>query len=507
MNKGKICISVCAETAEALFGLIKRAEDLADVIEIRLDCLLKDQIIETIKSLQSEKPILLTYRPIEQGGRVKIEKQERIEFWNGLSADGSLDKRNFWIDCEFDLKSEVSDIAIQKLISFHDFSGVPYNIEQTIEDLTENGSITKIAFQADDITDTIAIWKLLEKSKLENREMIPIAMGESGKWTRILGLAHGAFMTYAALDSGKETAPGQVSAEDLIKVYRAKELNEKTDIYGIIAGNTSYSMSPYIHNAAFNFHKLNSVFIPLQVKDLGEFLRRMVFPETREVGLNFKGFAVTNPHKQEIIKYLDEIDESARSIGAVNTIKIIDGRLCGYNTDANGFITPLKDFIGDLRGKNIAVIGTGGAARACVYALMKEGANVNVFGRNLSSAIALANEFNAAGDDISNLKLLRSDFEIVVNTTPLGTIGEYENQTLLDSGKMKDLRLAYDLVYNPFETRFLREAKTAGVATIGGFEMLIAQALEQSKIWTGKVPPKKEMRRAALDKLQKRQER
>ena len=218
------------------------------------------------------------------------------------------------------------------------------------------------------------------KSKISERtqQIIPIAMGESGKWTRILGLAHGAFMTYAALDTGKETAPGQVSAKDLIEVYRAKELDENTEVYGIIGGNTSYSMSPYIHNAAFKFHKLNAVFVPLQMQNLDEFIKRMVRAETREIDLNFKGFAVTIPHKQNIIKHLDYLDDSAKKIGAVNTVKIENGKLYGYNTDAHGFIEPLKNAYGNLKNTKVAILGAGGAARACIYALKKEGAEVTL---------------------------------------------------------------------------------------------------------------------------------
>src|SRR5262249_54836428 len=156
---------------------------------------------------------------------------------------------------------------------------------------------------------------------------------------RILGLAHGAYLTYASLESGSETAPGQISAEDMKNVFRVKELDESTDVYGIIAGDTSYTMSPYVHNAAFKAAGVNAVFVPLQVSDLDEFIRRMVRPETREIELNFKGFSVTNPHKQAIVRHLDFLYETARNTGAVNTISIENGKLYGHNTDADGFLS------------------------------------------------------------------------------------------------------------------------------------------------------------------------
>ena len=307
-------------------------------------------------------------------------------------------------------------------------------------------------------------------------------------------------MTYASLDAGQETAPGQVSAKDLIEVYRVKELDEQTEIYGIIGGNTSYSMSPFIHNAAFKFHNLNSVFVPLQVQDLDEFLRRMVKQETREIELNFKGFSVTIPHKQSIIKHLDYLDETAKTIGAVNTVKIVDGKLHGYNTDADGFIEPLKTTYGELKDVKVAILGNGGAARACIYALKKENADVTIFARNLAKAETLANEFQVELQELSKTNF--NDFDIVVNATPLGTKGILETETPAVAEQIAQVKLVYELVYNPFETKFLQEAKSVFVPTIGGMAMLIAQAMKQSEIWTGKDAPMKEMSQAALKRLQ-----
>ncbi|CAN5350127.1 shikimate dehydrogenase [soil metagenome] len=516
MNKGKICISVCAETVEDLITQIKRAEDLADVIEIRFDCLKEGEIDKLWINLsqfrnQYDGKILATFRPKNkgQGGNRELTSKDRIEFWNGCVFE-FVD----WADLEFDIGSTSYDFLYKAIIhSFHAFGVVPndYNLDLMFSKLSDllainfsikNLDILKIAIRTDDITDTISIWKLLERAKNENRQIIPIAMGEAGKWTRILGLAYGAFMTYASLDTGHETAPGQISAKDLIEVYRAKELDETTDIYGILGSNTSVSLSPYIHNAAFKYHALNAVFVPLQVHNLDEFMRRMVKRETREIELNFKGFSVTIPHKQTIIKHLDYIDETAKSIGAVNTVKIVDGKLYGYNTDAQGFIEPLLNSYGDLSGAKVSVLGAGGAARACVYALKQNDADVTIFARDLIKAKDLAEDFGVSFADfkfqISNFK----DFDILVNATPLGMKGKAEGETPIFAEQLKGLHLVYDLVYIPFQTRLMTEADTAEVPKIGGFAMLVAQAMEQQKIWTGFDAPMKEMSQAALKRLQ-----
>lgn len=529
MNKGKICVSVCAETADELIEQIKRAEKLADVIEIRFDCLEEsefDSALEVISALNFKKPFLATFRPKNElaeffFGKVldneflekkKFAFRERINSWNKI-----LSLRNTeFLDFEDDLfvGFMMSDIfendILQKhkiIFSYHNFEGVSDNLNQTYNDFSSaeefnvKCDVVKIAAQAEDIIDSIAIWKLLEKAKSENKQIIPIAMGEAGKWTRILGLAHGAFMIYAAIESGSETAPGQISARDLIETYRVKELDEQTEVYGIIGGNTSYSMSPYMHNAAFKFHKLNAVFVPFQVKNLDEFVKRFVRRETREIELNLKGFSVTIPHKQAIIKHLDFVDETARKIGAVNTVKIIGDKLYGYNTDARGFVEPLKNVYGDLKGTKVAVVGNGGAARACVYALRREGANVTIYTRDTEKAKSLADEFDVS---LAELKSETSDFnsfDVVVNATPLGTIGELQNETPATAAQIKNVHLVYDLIYNPFETRLLREAKSVGVPTVGGLAMLVAQAMEQFVIWTTLDTPMKEMSRAALRNL------
>jgi 3-dehydroquinate dehydratase / shikimate dehydrogenase len=493
----KICVSVCAKTAVDLIEQTKRAEEFADVIEIRFDCLDDEEIIKVLESKGSKKlDEIVTYRPKEQGGQKPLSSEDRANFWNGeifkKSFFGLISTTPFcdFADLELDiLEKNLTFSRFQTICSYHDFVSSPENISEIYERILNTDSeIIKIAVQANDITDTIPIWKLLKRAKSENKEFIPIAMGEAGKWTRILGLAHGAFMTYASLDSGSETAPGQISAKDLHEVYRVKELDKDTEVYGILGSNTSVSMSPYMHNAAFKFHGLNSVFVPLQVIDLDEFIRRMVKPETREIELNFCGFSVTMPHKQCIIKHLDFIDETAKAIGAVNTVKIIDGKLHGFNTDAKGFIDPLLNSYGDLKDANVAVFGAGGASKACVYALEKEGAKVTIFGRS---------EMENGKWKMENL----GRFDIVVNATPIGMKGKFEGETLVVAEQIENVKLVYDLVYNPFQTQLMNEADKAHVPKIGGIAMLIAQAMEQQKIWTGKGAPMKEMSREILARL------
>lgn len=502
MNNGKICVSVCAETSEELVKKIRQAEVSADVVEIRFDCLNPEEIEKVLHLISDKrfcsKDLLVTFRIKPQGGKREISDSERDFFWKKVPNHVQVDFEDDFIK-KFDPKKYALKICSQ-----HDFEKVPENLLEIYQNLkATNADVVKIAVQTHDLTDTIAIWKLLRTAKQENQKIIPIAMGESGKWTRIMGLSHGALMTYASLDSANETAPGQVSAKDLEEVYRARQLDENTQIYGVLGNNTSVSMSPYIHNETFKFHQLNAVFLPLQVQNIDSFIARMVKPETREIALNFGGFAVTIPHKETVIKHLDGIDDSARTIGAVNTVKIENGKLYGYNTDAHGFIEPLLNSYGDLKDAEIAVLGAGGAARACVYALKQHGANVTIFARDSRKSAALAAEFGVSHREffVADKKFSFGDYDILVNTTPLGMKGKAEGETPAFADQLHGLHLVYDLIYTPFQTKLLQEADIAEVPKIGGLAMLIAQAMRQQKIWTGLDAPMQEMSRAALRRL------
>lgn len=501
MNNGKICISICAKNADELIEKIARAETSCDLIEVRLDCLdpteRKRALDRIAQNPDLASVLLATFRPLEQGGARDITKQERDEFWN------SGTNKAFWGgDFEEDvIENAVSANWKNRICSEHETEAGTLDVNATYEELKNtDASVVKIAISAEQATDAIDVWKLLESAKRDGKPLIPIAMGEAGKWTRILGLAHGAFMTYAALDSGFETAPGQITAEDANDVLRVKELDENTEVYGIIAADTSYSISPWMHNSAFKGSEMNRVFLPLQVDDLEEFMRRMVRPETREVELNFCGFSVTNPHKRNIIQHLDHVDPTAAKIGAVNTIKIVDDKLHGYNTDAPGFIAPLKKVLGDLKGKNVAIVGAGGAARACAYALKEEGANVTVFARRQKRATALAEEFGIK-EGPSNHSFRPGTVDILVNATPLGTKGENQDFAIATASQLTGIKLVYDLVYNPIQTSLLGEARKAGVAALGGLDMVLAQGARQFEIWTGEKAPLDPMRKAILKRL------
>jgi 3-dehydroquinate dehydratase/shikimate dehydrogenase len=360
--------------------------------------------------------------------------------------------------------------------------------------------ILKIAVQANDVTDCLKIFSILEQARKDGREMIAVAMGTAGVPTRVLGPSRGAFLTYGALNVGDATAPGQITASELRHLYRIDKITAQTQVVGLVGLPVAQSVSPQMHNAAFAFLNVDALYMPFEVHDLAAFMKRMTHPRSRELDWNLRGLSITAPYKSQIIEWLDWIDLPAKEVGAINTIVIENGMLRGYNTDVIGFIKPLMQKFGNLREARCALIGAGGAAKAVLSGLRQHGSNTTVFARDVKKAAPLADKFGARLENLSNAQL--KEFDVIINTTPLGMRGPFQEETPLRCDQIRGARLAYDLVYNPGETRFLREAREAGCETLGGLGMFLAQADEQFRLWTGLEPPQHVMRDAAVEALE-----
>jgi shikimate dehydrogenase len=225
----------------------------------------------------------------------------------------------------------------------------------------------------------------------------------------------------------------------------------------------------------------------------------MVHPRTREIDWPLRGLSITAPHKTEVLAQLDWLEVAAREVGAVNTVVVEDDRLCGYNTDASAFIAPLKNRLGSLDDARVAIIGAGGAASAALYSLKQEKARATIFARNLHKAQQLADRWAIECRELE--RAVFAEFDVVVNATPLGTSGQLENETPARARQLRGARLAYELVYNPRVTKFLREAQAAGCETLDGLPMLLTQAARQFQLWTGRIANSDVMKTAAIKAL------
>jgi shikimate dehydrogenase len=280
-------------------------------------------------------------------------------------------------------------------------------------------------------------------------------------------------------------------------------ISGKTVVCGIIGDPIEHTISPAMHNAAFQKLNLDYVYLPFRVKT--NFISQAICGIT---ALNLRGLNVTIPHKKAVLTFLDEIDPLAEVIGAVNTIVNNDGVLKGYNTDAFGFIRSLTAENIQPEGKNIVILGSGGAARSIAFILADRNSNLTILNRHEASARELANRImktfrrEAAVLELNdrNLKESLKEAEILVNTTSVGMTPLVEG-TLVPSRLLKKSLAVVDIIYNPARTRLLNEAAQRGARVVGGLEMLVWQGAAAFELWTGREAPVEVMKKAAIEAL------
>jgi 3-dehydroquinate dehydratase/shikimate dehydrogenase len=319
---------------------------------------------------------------------------------------------------------------------------------------------------------------VLTAARQDKRELIAFCMGERGKASRILARAWGSWAVYAPATERAQTAPGQLLVSDLADLYRYRGLTETTPLTGILGFPLSHSLSPLLHNRAYAELAMDRCFIPFETEHVGEFL-----PLLSE--LPVAGLAVTHPHKIAMSAYCDELDPTAAEVGAVNTVVRRWNRLVGYNTDVEGGIAPLRRRI-DLKGARVGILGMGGAARALARGLRQEGAEVVLYARHPAGDETLAGRLGVRIEDWSRAPSFRG--QALINATPVGMDPSPE-ETPLPWDRLP-AAVAYDLVYRPARTRFLREAAEAGATIIEGGEMFLEQALRQFEILNGCAAPR-----------------
>jgi len=268
--------------------------------------------------------------------------------------------------------------------------------------------------------------------------------------------------------------------------------NANTDIYGIIGHPVRHSLSPIMHNNAFKIRKINAVYLAFDVTNL-----KAAINGVRALGI--KGLSVTIPHKETVIDYLDEIDEIAKRIGAVNTIINRDSKLFGTNTDWLGAVKALEEYV-SLKGKKVVIVGAGGSARAICIGLKDRGATIHIANRTVSKAKELASLCDGSFSGLKELDKVSQDFDILVNTTPIG-MHPKDNEIVVDPEILSNFKIVMDIVYSPLETLLLKEARKRGCKTITGLKMLLYQAVAQFELWMNQLAPIKEMEKALLQAI------
>jgi 3-dehydroquinate dehydratase / shikimate dehydrogenase len=490
----RICIALGFAEVESLLAHARKEYDSGErFLEFRLDYLPSpEQGVAAIRKFlarHSDCTVLATCRRHQNHGRYNGSIEEQIRILQAAIQAGAK-AVDVEIESAENCASRLESLRAYSylLVSYHNFGGTPPLEAVLTRMLRVSADCYKLVTTARKPSDSYRVLALARSHP--KTPMVILAMGETGFPTRVLSTAFGGLYTYAAPTSSEGTAAGQVGARQLRHLYRVEKFSKDARIYGVIADPVRHSISPAVHNRAFQARRADCVYLPFLVKppQLKDFL-------TLAEKLPLAGFSVTLPHKQRILRYLDLVDPLARRIGAVNTVWRKAGKWRGTNTDADGVTGPLQRRV-RIAKSSVLVVGNGGAARGAAYALATAGAKMSITGRNIDRVRALAKACDA--EALSRDQAQARMFDVVVHATPLGMsprIGECFFEGPIPG------KLVFDMVYNPFETVLLRKAKAQGAAVIPGLEMFLEQAARQFEIWTGDSAPRAVMEKAAIEAL------
>jgi len=270
-------------------------------------------------------------------------------------------------------------------------------------------------------------------------------------------------------------------------------IDSATSLFGLIGNPVAHSLGPLMHNRAFAAIGYNAVYMAFKVTDPDSAIRGIR-------ALNFRGVSVTLPHKVAVMEYLDEVDETAARIGAVNTIVNRQGRLIGYNTDCPGALEALRAQT-TIQSKSVALIGAGGAARAIGFGLVAAGGRVTILNRTTAKGERLAADLQAEFSPLNDWQPNR--YEILINTTPIGMHPDADAIPISKEALSEDM-VVMDIIYNPIKTCLLKAAEAKNCRTINGVAMFVSQGAHQFELWTGQKAPVETMRQAVLEALKDR---
>jgi 3-dehydroquinate dehydratase/shikimate dehydrogenase len=499
LRLGKVCVAIQAATPTELMERAEAASKDASFLEFRLDALTKPAAaipwLKDFLGAHREITAIATCRRKPHGGSFSGSLNSEIDILVSAAEAGCQ-----ILDLEVESAEEARPAQLARLrtsgaallISFHDFTrtkGLEHaaaRIEAFAPDFV------KVVSTARSLADNLAVLRLIEDRSL-SAHIVGIAMGEEGLLSRVLGPRAGAAFTFAASSESSATAPGQVTARTLHDLYRIEHLDQATRIFGVAGNPITHSLSPLMHNTAFRRESVNGVLLPLKVRSLDDLLTVV-----RELPLS--GVAVTMPLKQEVLPHLANMDPLTARIKACNTLRTgADGKLYGFNTDVAGVVRPLEKRL-RLKGARIAVLGAGGAARAAVFGLLDQGAEVFIVNRTHEKAVVLAKEAKVKA--LKHEQFAKQKFDVLLNSTPCGMAGSKEPLPIAENEL--NASLVFDMVYNPLDTPLLKLARSRGIPVVTGLEMFVQQGARQFEIWTGKPAPEAEMLRVVELELRRR---
>lgn len=453
------------------------AERGAELVELRVDWIPRGLRLDRLIK-DRPTPVIITCRRPQDGGRFSDSEEKRQTILREAIIAGVE-----YVDLEEDVAKKIPRYGkTQRIVSHHDFEKTPDDLEEIHERLCQcDPDIVKIVTMANSPVDNIRLLKLVSESKVPT---IGFCMGEYGIVSRILCGRYGAPFTYATFSKERVMAPGQLSFEEMKKLYRYDNINAETAVFGVLGDPIAHSWSPILHNVMFARMKINAVYLPLRVaaEEFAETLKAYDF-------LKIHGYSVTIPHKQAALELAAKADEVTQEIGVANTlIKSQSGNWHARNTDyqaaLDAILLGLKEK-GEtsLNGQRVLILGAGGAAQAIGLAATKAGAVVTVTNRSKGRGIELSKLLNCQHVTWANRGSVGAD--VLVNCTPVGMFPNM-NETPYEQHWFRDGMVVFDTIYNPESTLLIKQAREHRCIAVSGLEMFIRQAAAQFKYFTGK---------------------
>jgi len=482
-----LCVTIAGDSLSQMTAKQRElARQGARLVELRLDYLPRE--IDLRKLLDGRPcPVVVTCRRGCDGGRFRGGEAERLALLRMAIALGAD-----YVDLEEDVAAGIPRSGqSRRIVSHHDFQGTPDDLESIHRRMAGlDADLLKIVTLATHTHDNLRILKLVRAAEIPT---IGFCMGDIGTASRILAGRFGSPWSYAADEPQNAVAPGQVSFQQMTELYRYDAIGPQTEVYGVIADPVGHSLSPLIHNAAFQLRGLDKVYVPLRVPpaDLPQFM-----DDAAELGL--RGLSVTIPHKEAILPKLGQAEAAVGGIGAANTA-IYDGRQwLGYNTDYQAAMGSLEDAMGGphdgvspVKDRTALVLGSGGVGKAIAYGLALRQARVVLCDGLNARAEQLAGRLACRWVPWDDRHTVAAD--VVINATPLGMHPKVD-QSPLDETSLGAGAVVFDAVYNPEETMLLRAARRRGCKVVSGVDMFVRQACLQFQLFTGQEGPADLMR-------------
>jgi shikimate dehydrogenase/3-dehydroquinate dehydratase type I len=520
-----ICIPITSGTKKEALRAIERSCRIADFIELRMDLIEDGSLAELISTARGNSnliKIIVTCRKKEEAAPAGEAKGIKSAGEKTIGRKIALLKEAIELGADFvDIELAEGLAAINDLqafctkhrgktkiiISYHNLKETPVltKLKKIFHQCAKaKPAIVKIVTTAKTVEDNLMILSLIPYARKYSQEIISLCMADQGRISRAMAPLLGNYLSFATLEPEGQSAPGQFT------VYEMKQLNEllKSERnypagpvlsvpppcqqnYVLLGNPVRESLSPLMHNAALTKMGIEENYSAFCVDDLGSALQGIR-------GMNIRGASVTIPFKVAVMEYLDDIDDDALKIGAVNTIINENGRLTGYNTDWLGLILTLKEAM-SVKGKTFVIIGAGGTARAAAYGIMKEGGFPVIANRTPEKGKILSGRLNCPFYSLAEIGRIKADG--LINTTPVGMYPR--DKSPVKASALAGFRYVMDVIYNPLKTKLLMEAEKQGCHIFSGLDMFINQGAQQLRLWTGVEPPSLLMKKVILERLTK----